>query len=391
MAILPDPSLQGLLARRARAAWILVFAAALLAIAVATHWPNVRVGDPTRPPDKIIHFIAFGGLTALLWQVGWFKSRIAVAAAGFAIAIADELTQSLGIEGRQASVEDVIAGALGIVVVVLGLWAFAPVGGVAAMLRQQRRRVAEQFIFSRLGPWLSLVAAAGFGVVVMLPASILIDSRFPRPNPLQAALVGAVLGTLLSSLMMLEALVRRTLQATATQHRCTACGSDALAKADCTRCGAAVQSHLFIEWPEVGGSTFLRLAARPVLLGVGIVVSVTVVVLSLGALRLTFPLAGQVDALIHGRAYGMTSVLDLTLVGVAAACAVRSFRARSAARADAASERCIACAFDLSQTPVSDDSFVGNDASGAAHRCQVGRCGECGASFVRIASGQGTR
>ncbi len=378
-----DPTLQGLVARRARKSWIAVFVSALVAISLATHWPNVHVGDPTRPPDKIIHFIAFGGLTALLWQIGWIKSRIALAATSLAIAVADELTQSMGIEGRQSSIEDVIAGGLGIFVVVLGIWAFAPVGGPAAMLRQQRRRIAEQFVFSRLGPWLSLLAASLFGIVVMLPLSILIDSRFPRPNPLQAALVGAVLGVLLSSLIMLEALVRRTLQATAHRPRCTSCGAEALDGISCTRCGAQTDRHLFIAWPDVGGGEFLRLAARPLALAVGIVIAVTAVVLSIGALRLTFPLAGQMDALIQGRAYGMTSVLDLTLVASAAAVAVRSFRTRSARRADAASERCIECGYDLSQTPTAVEGYMGRDAAGVARPCQIGRCGECGASFLR--------
>lgn len=373
----------GLVARRARRAWLLVFLSAFCAIAIATHWPNVHVGDPERPPDKIIHFIAFGGLAALLWQTGWIKSRLALFAAGIGIALVDEVTQSIGVAGRQSSVEDVVAGALGVFVVVAGTWAFAPMGGVAANLRQQRRRVAEQFVFSRAGPWLSLLAAAMFGLVVMMPISMLIDSEFPRPNPLQAALVGAVLGVLLSCIIMLESLVRRTLSVTAQKPRCISCGEEALDGATCTRCGAETDLNLFIQWPDAGGVKFLRLAARPLMLGVGIVLAVTAVALSLGALRMTFGWASTLDALLHGRAYGMTSVLDLTLVGIAAACAVRSFRKRSARLADGASDYCIACAHDLSRTPVATEVYLGKTAAGVSQACSIGRCGECGAQFLR--------
>ena len=383
MAASLDLSRRGLVARRAARAWKIVFLAALCVIATATHWPNIHVGDPTRPPDKIIHFIAFGGLAALLWQTGWVKSRVGLVLAGLGIAVVDELTQAIGIQGRQTSVEDVVAGALGVVVVVAGVWAFAPVGGIAAFLRQERRRVAEQFVFARLGPWLSLLSSAVFGIAVMMPVSMLIDSRFPRPNPLQAGLVGAVLGAVLSSLIMLEALVRQTLRATADKPRCTSCGGDALEGASCTHCGEAVDRALFIDWPEVGGMLFLRLAARPLLLGVGIVIAVAAVSMTIGALRLSYVWAARIDELVQGRAYGMTSVLDLTLVGVACTCAIRSFRKRCARRADSASEHCIACAHDLSRTPASTAQSLRRDAAGVSHSCAIGRCGECGAEFVR--------
>ena len=44
-----------------------------LVLALATHYPSVRVPGEVPKSDKIVHFVAFGLLAALFWQ--WMRAR----------------------------------------------------------------------------------------------------------------------------------------------------------------------------------------------------------------------------------------------------------------------------------------------------------------------------
>ena len=115
--------------RRTRVAWpwrcvLLVYAVALT---TATHWPQLKLRPDAPASDKLIHLLAFGGLTFLLWQTRWFRRRWTVVVIALVWSLLDELTQ--GLMQRVVSGYDMVANVLGVLVAGAWLWALAPVGG----------------------------------------------------------------------------------------------------------------------------------------------------------------------------------------------------------------------------------------------------------------------
>lgn len=91
---------------------------------VATHWPSLSIEAPIARPDLILHAGAFALLTAFLLAsmlLGPSRSRRVVLIVGvvaLAYAGVDELLQMIPILHRHAAVDDWIADALGIAIVV---------------------------------------------------------------------------------------------------------------------------------------------------------------------------------------------------------------------------------------------------------------------------------
>ncbi len=135
-----------------------VFVLYALALTTATHWPALKIGTETFPaPDKIIHMIAFGGLLVMLWRTRWVPRIWQAGLIVLVWALVDELSQSIEALHRTFSVQDMVAGQLGVVMVLAWFRALAPVGGSASRAR----------IRSRAGR--AAVAAAG----VIVAATIL--------------------------------------------------------------------------------------------------------------------------------------------------------------------------------------------------------------------------
>ena len=105
--------------------WVLLLAY-WVALTVGSHWPRLDLGGPLDaagvvPPDKVIHVVAFAGLTALLaWALrghgGGAKRKHALTLLAVLLALAwagvDEFTQQF--TQRTASLDDLTADALGI-------------------------------------------------------------------------------------------------------------------------------------------------------------------------------------------------------------------------------------------------------------------------------------
>lgn len=116
--------------RRART----VFIAYALVIAVATHWPRLRVdiGDVPRP-DLLIHVGVFGLWSFLCARGSWFGPRfsagniLGVGALSLVYCAIDEGTQALEFLHRTARWDDLAANILG---VALGLGATLVLGAL---------------------------------------------------------------------------------------------------------------------------------------------------------------------------------------------------------------------------------------------------------------------
>ncbi|MFG0328803.1 MAG: VanZ family protein [Phycisphaerales bacterium] len=96
-----------------------------VALTIGTHWPGMRIGQPSGfPTDKILHVVAFTGLAGFVMlarptgsdagrafhcrNIGW-STLIAVIWAGL-----DEVTQIFGEVDRFATVQDFVANLIGV-------------------------------------------------------------------------------------------------------------------------------------------------------------------------------------------------------------------------------------------------------------------------------------
>ncbi len=152
-------------------AWRWVAAMALVATAVATHWPRLTFG-PEGPSDKWVHAIAFGVLTWFVWEARWIRRVITLGVVACAYAAIDESTQQLAIFQRHTSIEDYGADVCGIAVACALLWPpFAPIS-TAARMRRALRLAARARMWDRPTTWLAIattaVACALVGGVVSL-------------------------------------------------------------------------------------------------------------------------------------------------------------------------------------------------------------------------------
>lgn len=132
-----------------------IFVLYALALTTATHWPALTIGTETYPaPDKIIHMIAFSGLFVLLWRTRWVPRIWQAGLIVLVWALIDELSQSIEVLQRTFSVQDVVAGQLGVVVTLAWYKALAPV---------HRGRIRYQ-TFAAVG-----VIVAGIVLYVLVP------------------------------------------------------------------------------------------------------------------------------------------------------------------------------------------------------------------------------
>lgn len=96
--------------------WRIYFWIWLSIIFIGTHLPQQ---DPVEglvtSPDKMLHFIAFGGLTFLLIGTKYFSNFFVLCACVASWTVLDEWTQHLLPINRLWSTDDVIAGELGVI------------------------------------------------------------------------------------------------------------------------------------------------------------------------------------------------------------------------------------------------------------------------------------
>lgn len=97
------------------------FLAYALAVAIATHWPRLRIDLGAVPrPDLVIHLGVFGLWAFLCARAAWFGPRfsarniLGAGLVGVAYAGLDEATQAIEIVHRTARWDDLAADIMGV-------------------------------------------------------------------------------------------------------------------------------------------------------------------------------------------------------------------------------------------------------------------------------------
>ncbi len=116
----------------------------VLAVFLATHWPDAKIPIPIARPDIIAHMTIFGLWTALCIGCGYFgrvwsvrniviAGLVSLAYSGF-----DEGTQAFRALNRVAAWDDFLANVAGVIVVAAGALVVARVRGVNAGIPKGR-------------------------------------------------------------------------------------------------------------------------------------------------------------------------------------------------------------------------------------------------------------
>jgi hypothetical protein len=349
-----------------------------IVLTVLSHWPALAIGEETQPsPDKMLHMLAFGGLVVLLWRTGWVKKPWIAVTIVVVWAAVDEVTQALPILRRFFSAHDMIAGQLGAVLVGAWWWAMSPVGGMP-----NRLRVAYQsFIVADLcGRWQTLLLAAGAGAAGAAAIGfaawfILQFLPLAHGNPaniIVAVIVGgaaAVHGTFATLFGP------RARQLSALQP-CFSCGEscaeaafDETGRASCASCGSPVHRGQWAPPMQLPISAAVRGAGRALLVSIGLIVLAVAGFLVVLVLSIRVSWAKSLLGVWQDLGMDMRLVVDLTVVGVALAVGMRTYRVRQARLHDRQHLECRACGHDLTGAPVDRG---------------LGRCAECGGEFAKI-------
>jgi hypothetical protein len=142
---------------------------AFVVVTVLTHLPNVSpLGPEHVPPDKLIHFLAFGTLALLLERARWLPSALAFVIMAAWLPI-DEWTQSLVAPSRHAELADLVGGWLGIITAGWIAYSLRPPVDPALHAGWERyRRAVDHFMF-RVRGGLGATAVAGvIGASIMV-------------------------------------------------------------------------------------------------------------------------------------------------------------------------------------------------------------------------------
>ena len=362
--------------------WRIAFVLYATALTVATHWPRLELTGPggSEAPDKLLHLFAFGGLAFLLIQTRWL-SRVWVAGIVAAIwTLLDEITQALPVLGRQASLIDILAGELGVVLVIVWMSALGPIGTVA-----NRTRVAQQHfflaeLFRRPRTWIVVLSVTLIGALVMGGSiALAMEFVFTRygGEHLTKVLVASVVGAFAGTHVSMAGLLTRHAGLRVKQRPCFACGSscddvsfDDVGRGRCSSCNASVQLGQWAEPMQLPLTAALRGIVPAVALAGGFLVAGTASLLIVLRLSMNLAWAKSLVRMWNDLPVDMQTAVDFTAIALILACAVRVYRWRQAKLYDRQHERCRACEHDLQGTPIAQG---------------LGRCPECGTPFVRFA------
>jgi len=151
--------------------WRIAFAATFIVVTVLTHLPSTAVMGPEHiPPDKLLHFAAFGLMALLLERSRWMPSVLAIVCFAAWVPF-DEWTQGLLSDRRESELADVIGGWMGVLSAGCLALALRP-SGTPAMRKHWVRYIStlDQLIGQAGGGIRSTVvgAAAAFTTLVVV-------------------------------------------------------------------------------------------------------------------------------------------------------------------------------------------------------------------------------
>ncbi len=372
-----DAPPRNVIRQRAVRYWRLVTLVYVIALTLGTHWPElqVSVGDGP-PPDKVLHLFAFGGLTLLLWQCRFVSRVLLVGLIAAVWVLLDEWTQSLPSLNRQSSWTDVVAGLAGVVCAVLWLWATMPIGG---QLSRWRRALFDQIVdtrLSRLNGWLHLGCIATLDAIMAAVLSIMLiapTQKEPQVTILIAFCLGFIFGVhdAFSKWWRQDAIRMR--EAKRCFVCCASCATVTYEQSGygiCSNCSATVHEA---QWSATASLSrrrvwWLRFSSVCFFLMFVVCLKLLLVIAELLAgSRLGDPLITVISE------HRLETIVQLTLVCLPFAAAVRAHRELLRSGFDLQGNVCVQCGYVLKGLPVTGS---------------VGRCPECAAEFVRLDTSQ---
>ena len=145
--------------------WRIIAVFGFVVALIATHWPNLAFGSEA-PSDKILHAVAFGVLTFLLWRSRWINRVWILALFMIVYSAIDERTQSLPWIRRHTSLEDWNADLIGIALGCLLIVQNPSPKTFVGKMRGALTDAAESEMFCRPFTWIALATSAALGVLV---------------------------------------------------------------------------------------------------------------------------------------------------------------------------------------------------------------------------------
>lgn len=380
--------------RRVARPWRLAFILYAIALTTGTHWPRLTLGPEIPATDKLIHMLAFAGLTILLWRTKWFSRRWIVGIIALAWAVLDEVSQGIPILNRTATWHDVLANGLGVFTAIVWMWALMPIGFAEGANQARLRLHAYVFdeMFARWSPWLAVAGGLMAGGAPLW----MVWSAMPVEMIRMAIVIAIAVAVVVTLLIWMRLWQRRWEEAHAVIP-CLECGTRIstldhrhIGSGQCDRCGAAVNATQWVGRSASSRSnrlalgTSMGLMVKPALLGFGALVIGFAAIFALPVVYEMVLTQGSTGAggsarwaprlahLIGSLPPELTATIDLSAYLVLFAVVVRVYRTGLARYHDRAVS-CRRCGHDLRGTPTIEGSGG------------QGRCGECGAPFVRSA------
>ena len=120
--------------------WRIAFLLWISVVTIATHWPQTAAVDSMfESPDKLLHMVCFGMLAFMFMCSGWLHAMWAVWAVMALWVVVDEVTQHALPINRPFSLEDMIAGELGVASAMC--WSGALQGSATTTIREAVEKV----------------------------------------------------------------------------------------------------------------------------------------------------------------------------------------------------------------------------------------------------------
>lgn len=350
-------------------AWRVVASLAVLVTVVTTHWPRL-VFSAEAPSDKVLHALAFGVLTFLVWQARWFGSLRMLILAMIAFSAVDERTQSLPLFNRHTSMDDWIADLFGVLLVAMMIWLNPRPRSAVARMRFALVDSADRAMFDRPFAWLAMATSAIVGAMAGCLLGIgqekwLLDSE----RPLQTMLLAAVLLAALAVAITWRSGRRANVSRIIRNRCCFECGESIATRESGDNHDSGACPHCSAGWsdcqwtpPAPRGGLGGKSSARDYLLAgalIGIMWAVAAAMPSFIA-RFSWWNAPSKD---------MRQLYFMALSLLALLLAMRPMVLGAWRSREREGSRCLGC---------------GHDLTGASTKSRVGCCSECALPFVRI-------
>lgn len=362
--------------------WKAAFVIYALLLTIATHWPRLQLGTEESPwPDKLLHMLAFGGLAFLFIQTKWVKKLYLCSLLIAVWTLFDEFSQSLPILGRESSWGDALSGVMGIAIVVAWMWALGAIGGIANRLRLTQQRFLIGQLLTKPHNWLILFTSASGGAVliggiVVLSSAFLFNYLISVTDLVIGALVAAAAGAFAGIHVALTGLLRRHALIDNLKASCFACATsckdvqfDNEGKSKCSKCEAQLYLGQWSEPMQLPISAMLKGAGLAVGVAGSLLAAILLCVFGITLLHTKYSWAMQINKAWISWSPDQIIAIDITVIAIIIAIAVRIYRSRQARFYDRQDKFCRSCDHDLQGTPIEKG---------------IGRCPECGLRFAKF-------